>query len=340
MTAAISPDTPGFPNEAELDTITAWDGIAEMLNQPYWNRTWVYQEATTSGEIWFFCGEHSFNNIHLSATVYSAREFSQFPEFHRRFAEAAGQTSSAWALNHAQIDREKAKPSSRSLLRLMIDMKKTRCTDFRDKVFAPLGHATDGAQDFVIVDYNKKLGEVYADVVHYAVHTSRSLDILGSVFTRAPDATNSTLREVTDSALPSWVPDWRRRIAIPPFDVLSGPVSRKPLYKPSGDHGMEVSISGKAFNVHGLVLESIDYVAKIWDEAPETKFDVPRGWKDELVRQGLEITDDIIKRTLVADLRINRAEDESESDRTRGNALDWQMLGTLPSALSAPLRRQ
>ena len=131
-------------------------------------------------------------------------------------------------------------------------------------------------------------------MVRYAVHTSRSLHILGSVFTRAPDAANATLREVSDTSLPSWVPDWRRRIAIPPFDVLSGPISRKPLYKPSADHIMDVSISGNEFSVHGFVLNSIDYVAKIWDDVSDTKFEVPRGWKDELARQGLDITDDMM----------------------------------------------
>lgn len=106
VTAAINTDSVGFPTSSKPDIMSGWDGVAEMFNQPYWQRTWVYQEATTPGEIWFWCGDTCFNDIHLSATVYIAYQYSRFPDFPPRFASAAGSNGSAWAMSTARTTRE------------------------------------------------------------------------------------------------------------------------------------------------------------------------------------------------------------------------------------------
>lgn len=91
----VSTSHPGFPNKEGSPVWTGWDGIAEMLNQSYWHRVWIYQEATTPGEIRFFCGDHSFNDILLSATVSLGITFSRVPGFPVRFIEACRPGGSA-----------------------------------------------------------------------------------------------------------------------------------------------------------------------------------------------------------------------------------------------------
>lgn len=170
VTATINTQSVGFPMDSKPDIISAWDGIAEMFNQPYWKRTWVYQEATTPGEIWFWCGDHYFDDIHLSATVYFAFVYSRFPGFSPRFASAAGSAGSAWAMSTARTTRETfLQAGGQKMLELVKQVRKALCTDAKDKIFAPRGHAADiGAGDFA-VDYGRSVADVYTELVRFSL---------------------------------------------------------------------------------------------------------------------------------------------------------------------------
>ncbi|OCL08630.1 HET-domain-containing protein, partial [Glonium stellatum] len=45
--ATVTKSHAGFPINNASQAWIAWDGIAEMFNQSYWHRVWIYQEATT-----------------------------------------------------------------------------------------------------------------------------------------------------------------------------------------------------------------------------------------------------------------------------------------------------
>lgn len=348
VTATITTGSVGFPTSSKPDIISAWDGIAEMLNQPYWQRTWVYQEATTPREIWFWCGDHCFNDIHLSATVYFGHEYSGFPEFPTRFALAAGSEGSAWAMSMARTRREIClKTGGQTMLELVRQVRKARCTDPRDKIFAPRGHAIDVQPGDFAVDYGRNLKDIYAELVRFSLSAKpRGYSILGYIFSPAPQAKHGDLRsQTTIKDLPSWVPDWRMRVAITPFSQTPGLHDDTLLYDASAGKQQIAEINGDQLKVEGFVHDGIDAVFEIW-EYGSNKFETPQAWRDHVQAQWPEISDDAINRTLVADLYgkpHDKGEDRRAPDflRFRGGRMDWTLAqGPMHSTAAAGLRQE
>lgn len=50
VAASMTTDSVGFPTGSKPGSISALDGIADMFNRHYWQRTWIYKEATIPGE--------------------------------------------------------------------------------------------------------------------------------------------------------------------------------------------------------------------------------------------------------------------------------------------------
>lgn len=320
----IGTSSVAFPvDEASGDVWKGWEGIADMLSRPYWERTWIYQEATTPGEIWFFCGDHQFDDVYLSAAVAFGLLFSASAGFDDRFVEATGQASSAAALCSARIQREK--DLQRGLVDLITEMRLTRCTDERDKVFAPLGHAADLAALPIAVDSNKSLRDVYVDVARFVLSNTRasSLEILGLVFTPADDASNPSLKVQLSPTVPSWVPDWRQTVSIPGISRrLERRATGGPLY------------GGGTLHVKGVVLanSTITSVTAVWDDQ-EPHIATPRSWYNELMaaepessRDSMDIS---VRRSLVGDrTRVVgvTTDDDSTTPEKRGGMVDWDLI--------------
>jgi len=330
----ITSHNPAFPVGETSETWKAWEGLKEMFEQSYWHRTWIYQEATTPGEIWFFCGDHSFDDIYLSAAVAFGLAFSHIPDFPRPFRLAAGPASNVAALVSARIQREKDR--KRGLIELMTEMRLTHCTDERDKVYAPLGHTADSATLYINVDYTKSLTEVYIDVVRVALSTpNHRMDFLAHVFIPAEDASNDLLQKRIAPALPSWVPDWRQTVIILSFDKDPDQTKDKvPLYQPCRNTTPQIEVVGLELRLTGTVFENLSVVTlmPIWDD-PEASMKRPRDWHSSLLVSEEESRssdlDVVIRRSLVADRSIEESGTEDNafiSKWKRGGMADWNII--------------
>lgn len=322
---------PGFPRTAESESYIAWDGIAEMLNQPYWHRVWIYQEATTPGPITFFCGDHSFNDILLSATIAFGITFSKFAEFPVRFIEAAGSGASAREINSARLAREKGR--GRRLIDLMQEMRKADCTNPCDRVYAPLGHAVDVPPGRITVDYNKTVVDLYIDVMRFLLlETATGMSSLGFVFIPAPDSSHKYLNATFETEVPSWVPDWRQRVSIWEFSHEEfQDEDGYPLYCPL-DGEPEVRIEGTVLHVQGFIVDSVVIVllTDIFDN-PKRSWTVPRAWYTQIMKLygGHGNMNEAIRRTLVADRSVaSRRRDKTDFKHTwkRGGMVDWSLF--------------
>ncbi|KAI1136091.1 hypothetical protein F5Y05DRAFT_420495 [Hypoxylon sp. FL0543] len=151
------------------------------------------------------------------------------------------------------------------------NMKLTRCTDARDKVSAPLGHAADGASGHITVDYSKTLCEVYIDVVRFAITHLRasSLEILGLVFMPSEDISNASLRNKRHPALPSWVTDWRQTVSIPPISKGRHSTGEgSSLCDPAPGIVTEAEIIGGVLFVEGAAPNNlrVTTITVVWDD--------------------------------------------------------------------------
>ncbi|KAL3420311.1 heterokaryon incompatibility protein [Phlyctema vagabunda] len=324
----ISSSTYGWPSEVDSDPWKAWEGITDMFNQAYWQRTWIYQEATTPGEIWFWCGNHSFTDVHLSAAVYFGHRFSSIAGFPERFIKATDTGSNAFALAMARSNRE-AK-TERHLLELLWELKNCLCTDPRDKVFAGLGHATDVRESGIVVDYTKKLADVYIDVVRFALgRKDIGFSVFEAIVSPASDSKNQILSASLSPLLPSWVPDWRQRVKL--GSLQGGKSIRengRPLFNPCPGTSPEYHINGNIISILGYALDNIIKVTEIWDNT-STCMRIPQSWEDELrfINSDDQNFLQAYRRTLVSDTLFSSVlQNELRFFKARGNMLDWKVI--------------
>ncbi|KAL8731237.1 MAG: hypothetical protein Q9181_004365 [Wetmoreana brouardii] len=85
----ISPSNKDIHPEPGTDCYTGWLGIRERFNQTYWERIWIYQEATGTAPTRFCCGNTSFDMVFVNAPVYMAHHFAEFTTVDFPFRDVA-----------------------------------------------------------------------------------------------------------------------------------------------------------------------------------------------------------------------------------------------------------
>ncbi|KAL9627059.1 MAG: hypothetical protein Q9204_006839 [Flavoplaca sp. TL-2023a] len=211
VSITISPDNMDiFPENADSDCYRGWLGIKELFEHSYWRRTWIYQEATNTDDVPFFCGGRWFNMALVCVTVSVAYYLAAFANFPVRFRSIApGPTIHMAGLRIKGVIRH-----GDSLLELLDYLRTTERSEPRDKVYAILGMAVDlSSPDIIVPDYSKSVADVYNDVVRYSLsRAEQGLQVLGYVTLPA-----NRLEEEFNSPFPSWVSNYRIHGGANPF---------------------------------------------------------------------------------------------------------------------------
>jgi hypothetical protein len=190
--AAAAEDSP-----SPSSTLTAEEkgSIMQLIDRPYFKRTWVLQEtivAKTALVMWsrFYmpfetlmaaCEILDLNESHWSHFNFACQTITTFGSLRRVFQ---GLTTDRTALG---------------LTQLLLHTMGNRATDPRDKVFALFGIVNEACGVTPArPDYGRTVEEVYTSVARFLVGYDHSLRILSAV-----------QHGCTRSPLPSWVPDWR-----------------------------------------------------------------------------------------------------------------------------------
>jgi hypothetical protein len=314
MSRLVSPTHMHFFSAPGSKVWPAWEGLDGMLSQEYWRRVWIFQEATTPGEILFFCGEHRLSESVLLATILFIHELERIPKFPARFRLRA--SGAATGVLHARAARRKKKKNS--LIDLMQQMREAGCTDPRDRVYAPLGHAVDVPPDRIKPDYSKSVVELYTDVARYLLlESATGLAALG--FVLAPtekDSSNASLKPGT--TMPSWIPDWRQGGRIRGISYRNCSRISSPLYNPAPGVS-DLTVRNFELHVQGLVVDDveIDLLTEIC-EGPNKSWKTPHSWYKQIMKQYPNL-DEAVRRCVIADC----SPAESTGCR-RGGLVDWE----------------
>lgn len=331
----ITKDLTCFPGNAKA--WMGWDGIAEICNSHFWRRVWIYQEVTTPKKIRFWCGHHVFDDILLAAATSMAINFAKLPDFSDRFARSCGHGSSAFSMLSARIRREEG--HILTLIELMQEMRISDCTDPRDRVYAPLGHAVDVPAGRFKMDYKIDPIELFLDAARYMIlEATAGLGTLRYVFTSAPDSSQAPLRAYFQPAMPSWVPDWRQKIHLASAfsNFLDAENDNTPLYTPLPGP-VDVCIKGPQLLVQGFVVQEseVTLLTSIWDQLNRS-WKIPHTWYNELLARfdDCPALDRAIRRSMVADRTcFNKSPRESIYKCKHGGLLDWQVIEATSSVL-------
>lgn len=200
-----------FGNLIHLETISYSSRISSICSQNIYSKqtnshdnvAGIYQEATTPAPILFFYGNQEFSANELFVAMRLGNDLSLISDFPFRFVEAMGPLNNAQAVMDTRTSRGAG--ICIRLIELMTLMRRTSCTDARDKVFAPLGHATDIDTSLLTIDYTKSLRDVYIDLVRFMIadHSRSSLAFLSHIYAPAEDASSEIWMVRPSPPLPS-----------------------------------------------------------------------------------------------------------------------------------------
>ena len=300
-----------------------WSAISELCLRDWWSRAWVMQEATTPRRLHIHCGLESWVVFRRFMSIsFIAHAILKHPGLHivRNFDR--GESAQLF-----ELQRCRRRNSTPTLLEVLQIIRRCKCTDPRDRVYAALGILSDSAKANIIPDYSQTLENVYLGVVKYVLEhypEGHRLDFLGYVLSPAAPKDSEDDSEGTQqsiAAIPSWVPDWRTSTVgdiIPDFfhqsykapDIHPDHTDRGDtrqiideahsiMYNASGGFATEARICERTLIVSGFMVDTIIKVSLIredWSPQPAGivhffKIPYPTGESSETAYRATLVTD-------------------------------------------------
>lgn len=173
-----------------------WLALLTLLEEEYWQRTWIYLEITGPAITRAWYGRHTFEFdriLHLGRLTLFLSDYDSL----QRSLMSALFVGSPVAQLH-MIQQSRRAPEVYTIMYWLDTMRYTRCSDLRDKFFAPKLLVQDNTWNWLKPDYKKSIRQVYVECAKYLVHES-DLELLGMQGYQGSKMSTLT---------PSWVPDW------------------------------------------------------------------------------------------------------------------------------------
>lgn len=170
----------------------AWRALTHLLQRPWFQRTWIVQEASVSRDISMVCGGES---IHWDVFVQAVQYAVELGVF---IANGGSATNQALRLfeTRSTFQQNRLPP----LYDILLNSRSFQATDARDKVYGLLSLAeVKSVQAMgVVPDYHMSTEDLYKAIAK-ALLKSSDLSAFHA----------SGMKKSVDTLLPSWVPDWR-----------------------------------------------------------------------------------------------------------------------------------
>lgn len=132
------------------------------------------------------------------------------------------------------------------LIRVLEHIRCYECEDVRDKVSASLGMAMDVTEIDITPYYSKPVEVLFMNVARFLLQKSdgHALDFLGYVVRMDGTSFEHIYDEPHRGSLPSWLPDWRERIAFCTFDncISDDDFIKEPTYSASRHTALNADI--------------------------------------------------------------------------------------------------
>ncbi len=247
-----------------------WAPVISLLQRPWFQRTWVIQEAVLAKRALVICGDQSVAWAVLERVALSINAYHGFVKSVPGYDKIDRAMHAVNLVRSARRDAYRSTPvpwllllhppslrSRREYSKLLDLVQETRvfgCTDPRDKIYGMLGITREDTRSgYLVPDYRNSPGQVYWKFVLWEILHNRSLRVLSLTSDKASGG--------AEFASPSWVPDFTR------LDVQS-PLTRYEKRMPHsagpGDLAVEARASGDGTVLYlkGRMVDTLHTVAK------------------------------------------------------------------------------
>ncbi|KAJ9652678.1 hypothetical protein H2198_008081 [Neophaeococcomyces mojaviensis] len=180
-----------------------WNAIVNMCARPYWTRIWIFQEMACTRDRYFLCGDSVVKDIDRSIALLFAWQVTHEETVGNLLdPQCFSMVDSVQTFRfHGDFPADAPyyiRPGT--LHEILGKLNTLNTTEMRDKIYAPLGVATDRDELGIVPDYSKDLDLIFTETA-CALLRAGYLGVLLSASSQ-----DKTLQ------LPSWVPDWSTNI--------------------------------------------------------------------------------------------------------------------------------
>lgn len=169
----------GLMNRSALVEELSNGEVREILDRPWWRRTWIIQEAVLAKQIVIMCGNETTGWERISAWFDElARTTDRIEVFglpvHEKdfFPDRLYRTISDFR------DKWHATPDSVKLLNVLYRFRQLECSDARDKIYGFLGIIPEMVEMGLKPDYHSPVADVYLNFARQHIEKAKSLDVL------------------------------------------------------------------------------------------------------------------------------------------------------------------
>ncbi|KAF5252271.1 hypothetical protein FANTH_2827 [Fusarium anthophilum] len=248
-----------------------WDPIINLLGRPWFQRTWVIQEAVIPKHAKVICGDQSISWARFLRVVYAMKNYQAsiktIPGYHSIYDTIS-------SLDLMRLARSNRHPriyilgqwwyrplltghpmdgqGGSKLFDLILMSRRYKCTYPHDKIFGMLGvTGEDASSELLDPDYNISPMDAYRNFVLWEIHSNRSFRVLGTSSQKASQHRSS----------PSWVPDFSN---LDPIESLTGTLFSVAGNDASAGLPMEIRESSDETTLHikGSIVDKIHTVGK------------------------------------------------------------------------------
>ncbi|KAK3385762.1 heterokaryon incompatibility protein-domain-containing protein [Podospora didyma] len=248
-----------------------WAPIMILLQRPWFQRTWIIQEAVLAKRADVVCGNQTVPWAALERVVVAMNMYDGMVESVPDYSEIEQAVEAVSLIRSARRDayRHVLMPDhwllhryilggSRQEFSKMLDLvqlaRAFACTNPRDKIYGMLGITNEDTSggEYLTPSYDSSPGEVFRRYVLWEILHNKSLRVLGVSSDKDPAA--------TEFASPSWVPDFTR---LDPAQRLTRFEKRANYIASLGHPNVEARVSedGHTLYLKGKLIDTIHTVA-------------------------------------------------------------------------------
>lgn len=234
----------GAVSKAVLST-QGCEGLIELLNRPYWQRMWVFQEIVLAQRATVMCGASETDWEYFKKAeswVGTSQTWAKMANKHPELYDLGNALS---RISQFCVSKEEAE----KMINVLHPTRHLQATDPRDKIYALMGLCSgDFPRDFS-ADYSKSTREVFIEFATQVIRHGESISVVLTAGLWNP-------QNGEDIQLPTWVPDFRD---IHGVDMRYIAASHLMTFGTDDDYkdSQRFSISEGKLEVEGVVLDVI-----------------------------------------------------------------------------------